>query len=251
LSAINFYAEGAIGLTDDTFVFTSEYSNYATASRQSIVDTDGGNDTINASAVFTASTIDLRSGGTIDGVAFTTNGSIENAVGGDGNDALTGTNGANSLSGMRGNDTLIGGKGADTLFGGKGKDVDNGGKGADTFVFASASDSTSKTYDTVKKADFAQDKFDTAVAVSDTDGQITMGALSKANFDGDLAAAVNAGNLAAHHAVLFTPSSGNLAGDIFLIVDQNGIGGYQGGADLVMLLAGPKHIGDFAVGDFI
>jgi Ca2+-binding RTX toxin-like protein len=48
--------------------------------------------------------------------------SIENVVGSNGNDKLTGDDGPNVLDGRNGNDRLIGKAGADTLIGGEGKD---------------------------------------------------------------------------------------------------------------------------------
>jgi Ca2+-binding RTX toxin-like protein len=55
---------------------------------------------------------------------------VENAIGGSGNDAITGNAVANSLTGNAGNDILDGGAGADTMVGGSGNDtyvVDNAG----------------------------------------------------------------------------------------------------------------------------
>ena len=66
---------------------------------------------------------------------------LENAIGGSGNDILTGdaspnrlegNAGEDFLSGAAGIDTLIGGAGADTLGGGEGNDLIIGGGGADT-----------------------------------------------------------------------------------------------------------------------
>ncbi|MBR1249457.1 M10 family metallopeptidase C-terminal domain-containing protein [Bradyrhizobium sp. AUGA SZCCT0169] len=48
---------------------------------------------------------------------------IDNAIGGSGNDAITGNVIANTLNGGGGNDTLIGGAGNDTIVGGSGTDV--------------------------------------------------------------------------------------------------------------------------------
>ncbi|WP_081500870.1 Ig-like domain-containing protein [Bradyrhizobium liaoningense] len=62
--------------------------------------------------------------------------SIENAVGGSGNDTISGNGLANVLDGRAGNDTMNGGQGADILIGGTGNDTMNGGAGSDTFVFA-------------------------------------------------------------------------------------------------------------------
>jgi serralysin len=68
---------------------------------------------------------------------------IENAVGGSGNDAITGNAAANALTGNGGNDTLSGNSGVDTLTGGAGNDRldgglfadwSSGGDGDDTFV---------------------------------------------------------------------------------------------------------------------
>ncbi|MCR0983632.1 calcium-binding protein [Roseomonas populi] len=56
--------------------------------------------------------------------------SIENVVGGEGNDVITGNAGANKLWGNGGNDRLDGGRGADEMSGGAGNDtyiVDNAG----------------------------------------------------------------------------------------------------------------------------
>ncbi len=48
---------------------------------------------------------------------------IENVIGSENSDTLTGDDGINLLNGMGGDDTLIGAKGADTLFGGSGSDT--------------------------------------------------------------------------------------------------------------------------------
>jgi Ca2+-binding RTX toxin-like protein len=57
---------------------------------------------------------------------------IENLMGGDGDDTLTGDYRANTLSGGGGNDMITGGPGNDTLNGGEGGDTLNGGLGDDT-----------------------------------------------------------------------------------------------------------------------
>jgi len=63
--------------------------------------------------------------------------SIENVIGGKGNDLIGGDGGANLLSGGAGNDTLAGGSGNDTLIGGPGKDSFDGGNGNDLIVLNS------------------------------------------------------------------------------------------------------------------
>lgn len=65
---------------------------------------------------------------------------IENAVGGSGNDTITGNDAANVLTGNGGNDTLNGGLGNDTLIGGTGTDTMLGGLGDDTFYVDSLGD---------------------------------------------------------------------------------------------------------------
>ena len=44
--------------------------------------------------------------------------------------------------------------------------------------------------------------------------------------------------LGAGQAVWFAPDAGDLAGTIFLVVDANGIAGYQAGEDYVFAVAG-------------
>ncbi len=135
----------------DVYVFTEEYSELASGGRLTISDSDGGIDEINASAVFSSLVIDLNAGqnSLIDGVVCQIDGSIENAVGGDGHDTLIGNNAANVLFGMRGGDSLTGGRGADRLIGGAAADILRGGKGDDIFVFLDVSDSLSTGQDRI------------------------------------------------------------------------------------------------------
>ncbi|WP_114945515.1 M10 family metallopeptidase [Microvirga calopogonii] len=75
---------------------------------------------------------------------------IENAVGGSGNDSLTGNEGKNHLVGGAGADKLYGLDGADILEGNAGADTLFGGSGADIFDFNSRSDSLSSARDTIQ-----------------------------------------------------------------------------------------------------
>ncbi len=75
---------------------------------------------------------------------------IENAVGGSGNDTLTGNEAANLLKGGGGADTLSGLGGSDVLDGGAGADMLLGGAGADVFDFNSTQDSPSNARDTIQ-----------------------------------------------------------------------------------------------------
>ncbi len=114
---------------DDIYVYTDELSEYAGNAGHggTLVDTDGGADTINAAALTSDSIIDLNQGATneIDGHRFELGAVtlIENAVGGDGDDSLTGNRLANDLFGGRGRDDLTGGEGGDLLDGGEGRDT--------------------------------------------------------------------------------------------------------------------------------
>ncbi|MBK9440499.1 MAG: type I secretion C-terminal target domain-containing protein [Comamonadaceae bacterium] len=66
--------------------------------------------------------------------------SIENVVGGAGNDVFTGNSEDNVLDGGAGSDTLKGEGGNDTLIGGGGDDTIQGGTGTDTVSFAGQTD---------------------------------------------------------------------------------------------------------------
>jgi len=127
---------------DDVYVYTNEFAGsvWLDPARSTLRDS-GGIDTLNAAAVTTASFIDLTPGSssmlggtplTIDGAAI-----IEHAIGGDGNDRMSGNAGDNLLRGMRGHDTLLGGDGNDILIGGADHDILDGGAGVDVAVFTS------------------------------------------------------------------------------------------------------------------
>ena len=96
-----------------------------------------------------------------------------------------------------------------------------------------------------------KDHFDLDVAVTGVDARVNAGTLSEATFDADLAAAIGAGQLAAGHAVVFKPNAGDLAGHFFLVVDANGVAGYQAGPDYVMEFAAGSNPNAIAVGFFI
>ncbi|MFM6791780.1 MAG: hypothetical protein ACKPKP_03020, partial [Dolichospermum sp.] len=115
-----------------------------------------------------------------DGSVFTLNASAFTAkltaIGGAGNDSLTGGTGSNTLTGGAGNDSLTGGAGNDTLTGGAGNDIlisgagsDNltGGAGNDIFGYTALTDSNAGTltgenltFDTITDFTKGQDKID-------------------------------------------------------------------------------------------
>jgi len=134
---------------------------------------------------------------------------------------------------------IIGGLGADKL---------TGGALSDTFTYSSAAQSTSTHYDTITGFKFGTDIFDTPGTITGINTKVASGALSAATFDANLASVISSSRLGAHHAVLFTPNSGTLSGATFLIVDLNGVAGYQTGADLVIRMNGSS--GTLAAGGF-
>jgi hypothetical protein len=111
------------------------------------------------------------------------------------------------------------------------------GAGTDTVRYTDAAQSRSMVYgsgyDTVAGFDGAVDTFDLWTTVpGDTAAAVTTGTLSKATFNADLEAAF--GTRTAGSAVFFSADVGNLVAMTFLMVDTNGNGMYNGGADLLV-----------------
>ncbi len=164
------------------------------------------------------------------------------------------TTGSFNINGGAGNDTLIGGKGNDVFNGGGGADSITSGGGADQFYYTYVNDSTSTNHDTIHGFNAVGDSFVMvgSMTLPDAiDATVTTGKQTSAAFDADLSQAVGAGQLHAHDAVLYTPNSGNLAGHTFLVIDENGIAGYQAGQDLVIDITGATNLLHFGVGNFI
>lgn len=88
--------------------------------------------------------------------ALTGNGSANRISGGAGNDNLHGGAGNDRLSGGSGNDKLYGETGNDILTGGAGRDTLTGGSGSDTFVFASSRETGDRITDFVSRTDHLQ-----------------------------------------------------------------------------------------------
>ncbi|OPK02803.1 S8 family serine peptidase [Pseudomonas veronii] len=127
---------GALEGVDDVYVYTNEFASFAGTARNTLADSDGGVDILNASAATGNSTINLNAGvlSTIAGKSLTITGTLEKVYAGDGNDTLTGNALDNVLVGGRGNDTLNGGAGSDRLEGGQGNDSLTGGLAEDLFI---------------------------------------------------------------------------------------------------------------------
>jgi serralysin len=117
----------------------------------------GGNDTLDFSGFSQNQKINLNEGsfsdvgGLVGNVSIAYGVTVENAIGGSGNDLLIGNAVANELVGGAGNDIIYGGGGGDTLW---------GGAGADTFVFGAASDSTMTAPDWIMDFTSGLDKID-------------------------------------------------------------------------------------------
>ena len=111
------------GAGNDTYLFT------ATGLGNDIIRDASGTDTISfagAAATLGATVnLGLTTAQTVVGttqITLTAVDTIENAIGGSGNDRLTGNALNNTLNGGLGNDTLVGGLGTDSLVGGAGND---------------------------------------------------------------------------------------------------------------------------------
>lgn len=134
--SINFYGNG--DTVDDQYVYTNEFASLAASGGRNVLnDTDGGRDTINAAAIAGASTINLTTGtATLAGATLTIQnpGNIENVIGGEYNDTITGNAATNFLVGGKGDDVISGGAGWDVLFGGPGNNTLTGGADNDIFV---------------------------------------------------------------------------------------------------------------------
>ena len=131
----------------------------------------GGNDTLDFSGFSQNQKINLNEGsfsdvgGLVGNVSIAYGVTVENAVGGAGNDLLIGNAAVNELVGGAGNDIIYGGGGGDTLW---------GGAGADTFVFGAASDSTMTAPDWIMDFTSGQDKIDLSGIAEFASGAATL-----------------------------------------------------------------------------
>jgi subtilisin-like proprotein convertase family protein len=131
---------GKYNLGADTYIYTDQYANLAETERQTLIDDNGGTDTINIAAITGNITFDLTPGATnqIAGKSLTIaqNTVIEYLLTGDGDDTLIGNDADNYLYGGRGDDAIYGGDGADTITGRQGADLIQGGAGDDTIIYS-------------------------------------------------------------------------------------------------------------------
>ena len=134
-----------------------DFTAYTRAPALTIYDS-GGNDTLDCSGYSAAQTIDLHAGafssvgGLVNNIGIALSASIENAIGGSGNDTLIANDGGCTLSGGAGNDTLIGGSGNDRLIGGSGVNTIFGGDGNDVVVLSGSQSNYTISYDYSKQS---------------------------------------------------------------------------------------------------
>jgi len=178
-----------------------------------------------------------QAAGIIGGFSIANGVVIENAIGGSGNDRITGNQVANSIDGGAGADTLIGGAGADTL---------RGGDGADTFLFLAAGDSTQAVSDRIVDFTPGVDTIDLRL----------IGATSFAVAAEGGATRLNAVTASGTFSILVDGSftlEQLLPGAIAATVDGSGGNLVSGttGPDLLFGMAGADNIQGGAGGDFI
>lgn len=121
LNSVRFTGYGTALTEDDVYHYTDEVlaAQAAQSGRQTLTDSDGGVDWIDASAMYRNLVLNLSEGSTstLAGSAFLTialGTTIEHAIAGDGDDQITGNAEDNSIYGMRGDDIMDGGEGTDT-----------------------------------------------------------------------------------------------------------------------------------------
>lgn len=164
-----------------------------------------------------------------------------NAIGGAGDDTLIGGSSADHLVGGAGSDRLVGRLGGDTM---------EGGAGGDLYFLYQPDNSTGPNYDTFIGFNADEDFIVTRNPVDAIDITVNAGTLSTATFNADLKVAIGAGQLGVHHAVLFNSAAGDYVGRTFLIIDDNGVAGYQANADYVIDITGATHLNHLDPFDF-
>ena len=210
---------------------------------------EGVNLIIDATAMSSAHRLDFNGDQESSPFTLLLGAGADQIVAGNGDDKITGGGGDDYIVALDGNDTINGGGGDDVLIGLGGRDTITPGAGHDDIQYGAVDQSTGKNYDEIIGFDPRDDTF-LAYAATGVDHKIRGGALSRSSMNADLAAAVDAAHLEANHAVLFAPDSGDLHGTLFLILDVNGVAGYQTNKDMVFLLTDASHIGALSAANF-
>ncbi|MGH6870806.1 MAG: calcium-binding protein [Rhizomicrobium sp.] len=180
---------------------------------------EDGNTIVNSGSIVGGSGVAIVSGGAAMHVSNsgTIRGDIDCGAGNDvydGAGSVTGT-----IFGGAGNDTLTGGGSQTRLCGGLGADALNCGAGPDIFIYNAPQESNAQSQDTI--VGFAPGE----------DSLVVSGhALAHFSHIGQASA------LAAHGAAIWETSPGYY----FLVIDANGVSGYQSGQDYIIALVNPQ-----------
>lgn len=213
-STINVLSTGTAGVANNVLALT-------VAGNQSVVLTGSQNTTL---SVATAG----ATGVSIDGSAFTGNG---------------------TLTGSAQADIVKGGTGADIISGGALGDTLTGGAGADTFVYTTLTDSVAATPDRITDFTAGTDKFDVATVPTTVFQGAAFTAAGTGTLATDIASALAAGGqgaIAANNVALVT-ITGTGAGTYLVI--NNGTAGYAAADDAVINVTGLT--GSLTTADFI
>ncbi len=149
----------------------------------------------------------------------------------------------------QGNDIARGGNAGNLFYGEGGSDFLSAGGGADIFAYLGVSDSTGNTLDHISNFAAGTDKFKLPVSVTGIDTTVTGGGGNTP--DEAVTAAIGSGQLAAHHAVIYNATTGDAGGHTYLVVDANGVAGYQSGQDFLFDLIAGTNLNSLGTGDFI
>ena len=147
---------------------------------------------------------------------------LNNIIGSQYDDTITGNSANNLLSGGDGNDTLYGGDGNDTFYGGKGNDSLYGSKGADTFSYGASNGqggSSNDGVDTIYGFSPSEDKI---AIVSGTNG-ITTPALAFAHLSTNAAGAAVLDLGAGNTVTLAGISVATLSSSIFIVGSESAV----------------------------
>lgn len=187
-------------------------------------------------------------------------------TGTDGQDNLLGFKGTDHIDGLGGRDIIDGGQGKDFITGGAGSDYLHGGGGRDLFVYNAASESGGGVYDTIDDFNVHKDALIVPHIVEGLDASVDAGTSHSENVDGNLAAAFDADHLGAYHASVATvfvevgvhpeptsgyASPGPIIKETYLVVDVNGVAGYQAGEDLAIRVISDNDLANLSLNDFI
>ncbi len=164
-------------------------------------------------------------------------------------DTITGSSANNTLYGGEGNDIISGGGGNDTIEGFYGQDTLTGGAGADTFVYndniSAGVLSSTRTYDTITDFDASQDH----LALGGVSAlRAAGGDFNSADFADEVQNAF--GKMDPHTAIFLTVTSGDLAGQSFLLVNQHDVSASAFSA-LCIHFGADSNLAGFGTQDFI